>query len=264
MQTIPPVDGFESVWFDEPPYRFPVYIRGTGPGVVVIHEVPGITPEVAGFARRVTEAGFTVWMPSLFGVPGAPYTPGNIGRQLAAACVRREFSILARNEASPVTTALRSLARQLHEAVGGPGVGVVGMCLTGNFALSMMLEPAVLAPVLSQPSLPFAVTPAHAAALHVSPSELCAKERAKQGVRVLGLRFTHDPLCPAARFDSLRRELGDAFEGIEIDSSPGNPHGLPLIAHAVLTKDLVDHDGHPTMRALQRVLAFFREQLRPA
>ncbi|MCA9520715.1 MAG: dienelactone hydrolase, partial [Myxococcales bacterium] len=219
-----------------------------------------------GFATRVAEAGFTVWMPSLFGAPGAPYSAGNIGRQIAGACVSREFSILARHEASPVTTALRSLARQLHGEVGGPGVGAIGMCLTGNFALTMLLEPAVLAPVLSQPSLPFALSPSHAAALHASPEAVdCAKRRARgEGLRVLGLRFTHALMCPRARFDTLRRELGDAFEAIEIDSSPGNAHGIPITSHAVLTKDLVDHHGHPTMVALARVLAFLDEQLRPA
>jgi len=90
------------------------------------------------------------------------------------------------------------------------------------------------------------------------------KERAAQGACLLGLRFTHDTAVPKARFDALRRELGDAFIAVEIDSSPANPHGIPRTAHSVLTQHLVDEPGHPTREALDRVLAFFAERLRPA
>ena len=79
---------------------------------------------------------------------------------------------------------------------------------------------------------------------------------------MLGLRFTRDPLCPPERFERLRSELGRGFEGIEIDSARGNPHGIAATAHSVLTTDLVDREGHPTRAALERVLAFFDEQLR--
>ena len=139
------------------------------------------------------------------------------------------------------------------------------MCLTGNFALSLMVDDAVMAPVLSQPSLPFPVSRSHRAALHVSDEALATvKKRAAAGCGVLGLRFTADPLCPPERFETLRRELGaDGFEAIEIDSTKGNAHGIPRIAHSVVTNDLVDEAGHPTRRALDRVLAFFAERLRP-
>jgi hypothetical protein len=136
------------------------------------------------------------------------------------------------------------------------------MCLTGNFALALMMDECLMAPVLSQPSLPFGIGAERRAGLHCSPEELAnAKKRCAQGVSVLGLRFTSDPLVPAERFETLRRELGSGFEAIEIDSSPGNPHGIPRTAHSVLTKDLVDEAGHPTRQALERVLALFRERL---
>lgn len=136
------------------------------------------------------------------------------------------------------------------------------MCFTGNFALGLMLEPAVLAPVLSQPSLPFGLTGAQRAALHVSDAELAAaKARVAVGERVLGLRFTHDIACPPARFRTLRAELGAGFEAIEIDSGPGNAHGIRRWAHSVLTNDLVDREGHPTRAALERVLSFLHERL---
>jgi hypothetical protein len=136
------------------------------------------------------------------------------------------------------------------------------MCLTGNFALALMLDASVLAPVLSQPSLPFGITQSQRAALHLSPQELAVvKQRASSGCGVLGMRFSADPMCPGERFETLRRELGDGFEGIEIDSGKSNPHGIPRRAHSVVTKDLVDEEGHPTREALERVLGLFRERL---
>ena len=91
------------------------------------------------------------------------------------------------------------------------------------------------------------------------------KERVSAGgCKVLGLRFTGDPMCPPERFERLRTELGEGFEGIEIDSSPGNAAGNPSSAHSVVTKDLVDEEGHPTRAALDRVMTFFAERLQEA
>jgi len=261
--TGPPLDGFEAFPFAYEGASRTVYRRGSGPGVVVIHEIPGITPEVARFGERVAEAGFTVYLPHLFGTPGRAFSTGYMLGQLARACVSREFAVLAANRSSPVTDWLRALCRRAHAECGGPGVGALGMCLTGNFALSLMVDEAVMAPVLSQPSLPFPVSPGRRAALHLGPEELArVKDRVAGGCPVLGLRFTRDPLCPGARFERLRRELGDGFEAVEIDSGPGNPHRIPRTAHSVLTLDLVDEAGHPTRAALERVLGFFGERLR--
>jgi dienelactone hydrolase len=233
--------------------------------VVVIHEIPGITPEVARFGRIVADDGFTVFLPHLFGTPGKPLSiPYALG-QITRACIGREFAVLARNQSSPVTSWLRALCRHAHAECGGPGVGAIGMCLTGNFALALMVDEAVMAPVLSQPSLPFPLSAAHRSAIHLSPAELeVVRRRARAGCGVLGLRFSGDPMCPRARFDTLRRELGDGFEAIEIDSGPGNAHGIPRTAHSVVTTDLVDAAGHPTREALDRVLALFRQRLRAA
>jgi dienelactone hydrolase len=138
------------------------------------------------------------------------------------------------------------------------------MCFTGGFALGMMVDETMLAPVLSQPSLPFPLGKARKAAPGVSPVDFAiVKERATHGACVMGLRFTGDPAAPGERFETLRRELGDAFIGIEIDSSPGNAAGIAKRAHSVLTNDLVDEPGHPTREALDRVLAFFDERLKP-
>jgi dienelactone hydrolase len=258
------LDGFEQTAFTHDGATRAVYRRGAGPGVVIVHEVPGLHPDVARFGRKVADAGFTAVLPELFGQTGRPVTPGYIAGSMLRACISREFSVLARNASSPVTDWLRALCRRVHGECGGPGVGALGMCLTGNFALALMVDESVMAPVLSQPSLPFPVTRAHRAALHLSPEALeVVKRRAAAGCGVLGLRFTHDPLCPGERFERLRQELGSGFEAIEIDSSRGNPHGIKRTAHSVLTLDLVDAEGHPTRAALERVLAFFRERLRP-
>jgi dienelactone hydrolase len=256
------LDGFDAFSFTHAGATRTVYTLASGPAVVVMHEIPGITPQVEAFARRVAHAGFRVYLPRLFGVPGQPISTGYVVGQIARACIGREFRVLAKHESSPITEWLRALCRHAHAECGGPGVGALGMCLTGNFALALMVDPAVMAPVLSQPSLPFGLTAAHRAALHISEPELAVvRRRAAAGCPVLGLRFTGDPMCPGERFATLRRELGAHFEGIEIDSGPGNPHAIARGAHSVLTTDLIDVDGHPTRAALERVLAFFREQL---
>lgn len=232
------------------------------PAVVVMHEIPGITPPVAAFAVRLAEEGFSVYLPHLFGEVGRPLSAAYALGQMARACISREFSMFEAGRSSPITSWLRALCRHASAESGGRPVGALGMCLTGNFALSLVVDDVVAAPVLSQPSLPVPLGPDHRADLHVSDDELARlRARARGGLRVLGLRFTEDPLCPGERFRRLERELGDGFEPIEIDSRPGNPHGIPRIAHSVLTNDLVDRAGHPTRAALDRVLSFFRERL---
>jgi len=265
MSGTPELPGFESTNFEHEGVAHTVYRAGSGPGVVTIHEIPGITPEVAGFGRRVAEAGFSVYLPDLFGTPGKPFSIPYVTSQMVRACISREFAVLAAHRSSPITDWLRGLCRHAHAEQGGSGVGAIGMCLTGNFALALMVDDAVMAPVLSQPSLPFGVSRSHRAALHVSPEALATvRARARGGCPVLGLRFSHDALCPAERFETLRRELGEeGFEGIEIDSGPGNPHGIPRKAHSVVTNDLVDEAGHPTREALDRVLGFLAERLHP-
>jgi dienelactone hydrolase len=256
------LEGFETFDFAHDGARRTVFVRGDGPAVVVMHEVPGITPEVARFARRVADDGFRVYLPHLFGTPGKPLSFPYLLGQMGRACVSREFAVLAKHDTSPITDWLRALCRRAHAECGGPGVGAIGMCITGNFALALMVDETIMAPVLSQPSLPFGLTAAHRAALHVSDADLArVKRRSEAGCPVLGLRFTADPLCPGERFATLRRELGTAFEGIEIDSGAGNPHGIKRMAHSVVTTDLVDTEGHPTRAALDRVLGFFRQRL---
>jgi dienelactone hydrolase len=242
-----------------------VYRKGSGPAVVVMHEIPGIAPEVARFARYVAEAGFTVFMPHLFGTPGKPASTAYVATEMARACISREFRVLAENRASPITDWMRALAKRAYDEIGGRGVGAIGMCLTGNFALTMTLDPWVVAPVLSQPSLPFAITARKAAALHATPEALANARRraAEEGLTIVGLRFEGDRACRRERFDSLTRELGAAFERIELPDSAANPDAPKLGGkpHNVLTLHLIDRAGEPTRAALDRVIGFFKERL---
>ena len=256
------LDDFERSEFTAEGATRTVYRTGTGPAVIVISEIPGITPNVARFARMVAGIGCTAVMPSLFGEDGrAPTVPYAL-QSISKACVSREFTVLALNRTSPVTTWLRALARAEHERCGGPGVGAVGMCLTGGFALAMMVDDVVVAPVLSQPSLPFPVNRAHRQALGISDTDVDrVVERVAAGVCVLGVRFTGDKTSPPERFAALRELLGDGFVGVELDSSPGNPYGHRKGAHSVMTEDLDDRPGTPTRQALDQVLDLFRSRL---
>jgi dienelactone hydrolase len=254
---------FERQSFEHDGQSRTVFRKGTGPGVVVMTEIPGITPEVAGLARLIEAEGLTVAMPDLIGTAGKDFSQAYAMRSMARACISREFNMLSAGKRSPITDWLRALARSLHAECGGPGVGAIGMCLTGNFALSLMLDDEMIAPILSQPSLPLGLTGKQRRAVHLGDDELeVVKGRVRsEGLRVLGMRFTADPLCPKERFDRLREELGDGFEAIEIDSSKGNPNRLPRTAHSVVTADLIDEAGHPTVEARERVLEFLRERL---
>jgi dienelactone hydrolase len=241
------LDGWEPGEFTSADMTFPTYRRGSGPGVVVIHEVPGITPLVARFADEVVDAGFTVVMPSLVGVPGKAPTAGYMMQSMVRVCVAKEFTNLALNRTSPVIAWLRALARNLHDDVGGPGVGAVGMCFSGGFALGMMVDDLMLAPVLSQPSLPFAIGTARRADLNLSPDDAAAvAERAAEGCQVLGLRFTGDRLV-GERFAALRELLGDAFVAVELPSSKASDH-------SVLTEQRDD-------ASVERVIEFLQDKL---
>jgi dienelactone hydrolase len=236
-----------------------VFVAGSGPAVIVMTEMPGISPEVARFARFVRDAGFTVWMPNLFGDPGRVPTIGKGVLTILRACVSREFRAFAANASSPVTQWLRALAANSHPLCGGKGVGAIGMCFTGNFALSMMLEPAMLAPVLSQPSLPMG----QAAGMHIAPDELIAvrKRMEAEDLTVLAYRFEGDSFCRAQRFAAYQQALGDRFEGRVLPDSAANPGAMMKNPHSVVTAHLIDEAGQPTRAAVDEILAFFKTRL---
>ena len=238
-----------------------VYRRGVGPAVIIIHEMPGLHPLVVRFADRVALAGMTVFCPSLCGVAGRPADhPLSRFTILYGVCVRREFNSWAAGRSSPIVDWLRALARRAFQECGGRGVGAVGMCFTGGFALAMMTEPSVVAPVLSQPSLPLAgKNSPKASGIDASSEEVtCAKRRfGDENLSMVGLRFFGDPLVPDGRFETYRREFGEHFEAIELDPKTAAPGGLKR-PHSVLTINL--RDEGPTKAAEQRVIEFLRER----
>jgi dienelactone hydrolase len=236
-----------------------VYVAGSGPAVIVMSEIPGISPYVARFARWVRDAGFTVFMPSLFGEDGV--LPGN-GRAmvtLARACISKEFRAFASNASSPVTQWLRALAAEAHRECGGKGVGAIGMCFTGNFALSMMLEKSVVAPVLSQPSMPMH----NPSGLAIDPDELAAVKARLQAedLTVRAYRFEGDSFCRAERFAAYSDALGDRFIGKVLPDSAANPEAPLKTPHSVVTLHLIDEVGQPTVQARDEILDFFRMRL---
>jgi dienelactone hydrolase len=236
-----------------------VFVSGSGPAVIVMTEMPGISPHVARFARWIREAGFTVWMPSLFGTPGRPVSIGYSMSSIAKACISSEFRAFAANASSPVTQWLRALAAHAHPLCGGKGVGAIGMCFTGNFALSMMLEPAMLAPVLSQPSLPMG----RAGGMHIAPDELAqVKERLeREDLTVLAYRFKGDLFCKAQRFAAYKDALGDRFVGREFEDECANPNSPMKNPHSVVTLHLIDENDQPTRQAVDEIISFFRLRL---
>lgn len=242
-----------------------VHVAGAGPAVIVMTEMPGISPQVARFARWVRDAGFAVYMPSLFGRDGVVPDAEEGGAIFRKACMSAEFRTLPGGQASPAILWLRALAKMAHGECGGPGVGAIGMCFTGNFALSMMLEPSVLAPVMAQPSLPLD----DPAGTGIAEEEIKAirQRLEREKLTVMGYRFEGDPFCKAERFAAFSKALGDRFVSRVLPDSAGNTDLPPFFQqyvrapHSVVTVHLIDQAGQPTIAARDEILDFFIRRL---
>ncbi len=249
------IDAYERFEFTAPlsqggDYTAPVYRRGTGPVVMVMQELPGIGQEALAFADRLEAEGYTVALPHWFGPIGRTSMLGNTVRLL---CMRRLFALFAKDHSSPVVGWLMALARRLRDDSGRSGIGVVGMCLSGNFALSLLADDSVLAAVASQPSMPIAAQDA----LHMSDADVAVIKERLDGIGpAQAYRFTEDPLCRAAKFDALNAAFnGDGTERVTLTALPGP-------GHSVFTGHFVDEAGHPTHKALQSVLTYFETRLK--
>ena len=226
-----------------------IYQRGSGTPVVLIQELPGIGQETLALADRLVDSGHEVVMPHLFGPIGRISIGGNLVRVL---CLRKEFSVLGANRSSPIVDWLRLLCRDVRQSRGVAGVGVIGMCLTGNFAISLIADDSVHAAVASQPAMPFF----RQGSLHMSAEDVTDVRNAldeKGAMQVL--RFENDPLCTYEKSECIHKAFND--DG----STRVNEITLPGKGHSVLTLDFVDEEGHPTRAALERVLAYFETQL---
>lgn len=226
-----------------------VYTKGNGPVVVIIQELPGIGKATLRLADKFETEGFTVVLPHLFGPLGRISMLGNTVRVM---CMRREFRIFETGKASPIVDWLRALCQDLKTRHEVDGVATIGMCLTGNFAISLMADDAVLAGVASQPSLPVN----NHSGLHMSGDEVTAIRAGldKKGP-MRAFRFEDDKLCRAERFSGIDEAFNDDRERVRLKTLPGK-------GHSVLTLDFVDEADHPTSNAFQDVLAYFRSALK--
>ena len=245
----------------------PVFQAGEGPGVLLMHEMPGFVPQFWRLAHWLVRAGFQVHCPAYFEKPGADPVaaakPKSLPDAMRRACISREIHLFARggrDGVSPLTAWLSALARQIHDQQGGPGIGVIGLCLTGNFAWTLAVEPSVLAPVAAEPSLPLSFRRSRDGLLHMDEAGKAALA-ARADQPVMALRFDGDPVCRAARFDALRALIGpDRLIERVMPNEAQNPNGNRF-PHAVLTRDLIQEDGQPTFEAAREVLEFMTERL---
>jgi dienelactone hydrolase len=244
-------------------HKIVLRIGNSGPAVIVIHEIYGFTATLARFCRWLSAADLQVYASILFGKANATNEERQSLTRFVGLCVSREISLFARGRSSPIVEWLKPLARKAHEECGGKGVGVIGMCLTGGFALSMAVEPTVLASVLAQPGLPAL---AHSS-IDISRFDLgLVRQRIEaEAFEVLGYRFQGDKICRAERFRTLQQSLGSGFKPHVIADTSANPNGPMAKAkrppHSVFTGDLIDEPGQPTREAANEVIAYFRNRL---
>ena len=251
--------GWAEAKFDDGRWTRTYFRKGSGPAVIIMHEIPGLHPQVVAYAEKVVASGFTVFLPSLFGQPGKPISTGyGVAEILLNICIRREFNVWNSGRSSPIVDWLRALARKAHAECGGKGVGALGMCFTGGFALAMMTEPSVVAPVLSQPSLPMGKK--NRDQIDCSAAEFaCARRRfQEEDLSMIGLAFHGDGFVPAERMDMLEREFGDRFESHRIAPEDGK-QGTGRPPHSVLTVHLTN--SGPTAAAEARTIEFFHQRL---
>jgi|SRR5579862_9652249 len=249
MSTPKSVEGFEVFEFADSGMSHAVYIRGSGPGVLLMHELPGMVPQCVELATLIANRGFTVFMPLMFGEADAPPSTMRLALRV---CLSREFHCFAHRESSPITRWLRNLCTlRIRPRCPGPGIGAIGMCFSGSFVLSLFVNDQLLAPILCQPGLPFpSLKPGAGAALAVSPEDL--QSALASPSPILGFRFAGDKICPAQRFETLRSTFGPRFEG----------HELAGTEHSVMTLSFVNDPAHPTFQARERLFAFLHERLK--
>ena len=246
-----PMQGFAKTSFKAPiagkPATFDVYTMGAGAPVIMMQELPGIGAEAIAFAKRLTSQGFEVWAPHWFG-PLGKSSALNMVRLL---CMRREFQVFAKRQSSAITDWMRALCRHVAQTRNVERVGVIGMCLSGNFAITLAAEENVWAAVASQPSLPGR----DMSALHMSQAEIdasCAALDAKGAMHAY--RFAGDKLCTAVKFEAIDQ----AFNGAKLRVIN---NVLPGQGHSVFTGHYDDAPGSPTANAFGEICAYFKAQL---
>jgi dienelactone hydrolase len=245
--------GYQKFTFNAQGYDKLVFTKGSGPGILLMHELPGMVEQCVRLGDYIASRGYSVFLPLLFGEANVSYSKMRTALYAIQICIRREILAFAAAEDSPITNWLRALARDIRRRCpDGGGVGVIGMCLTGGFTINLMLEDVVLAPVACQPSLPLTTFGAAPDALGVSAKTLQDAVTRSREMPLLCYRFKDDTISPREKYERLEREFGAGFEG----------HPLPGRGHSVLTISFVDEPNHPTYQARERIMRFFDTRLR--
>ncbi len=264
------LDAFTRFAHEDSGISHDVYAIGErgAPPVLVMHELPGLAEPAVRFARRLSAQGFHVYLPHLFGDLLKWDALGNYRRL----CVSKEFANLQANVSAPITTWLRSLTRRMSDEHGSRRVGAIGMCLTGAFAIPLVLDPWVTAPVASQPAVPmswrYAITGfgkgAWARELNVTDTELtqAARRLETERLTLLAFRFKTDRISVPEKIERLREACGDRLES-HTYATPWWRFVRP--PHAVLTEEYDKASDaspdHPTRQALARLVSFLQEHL---
>ena len=225
--------------------------------MLIMHELPGLSPQCLDLGRRIAANGFTVFLPLFFGRAGEHC---NLNVRF---CIAGTFSLWASSIDEPLLNWLRALACEIHGRCGGNGMAAIGLCLTGGFALALLVEPVLMAAVTSEPARPFKPVPGYAARIDLSADqwqEACNRSL-RDNIPTFGTRFTCDKKSPAQRFETIARALGENFKCFPIDSSPGNAYNIPASAHSVLTDHFVDEPEHPTRKVFDELIRFLHERL---
>ncbi|MEZ5288221.1 MAG: dienelactone hydrolase family protein [Vicinamibacterales bacterium] len=242
-----------------------VYHRGDGPAVLILHELPGLSPAALRFGRRLADRGFHCYLPLLFGEPGQHQSMASYRRL----CISREFARLQSGVSAPIVDWLRRLAADISSRHGGASIGAIGMCLTGAFAIPLVLERCVTAPVVAQPGIPFSFTfsavgmgrGAWMSQLNIADADLeeAAVRARTDGITLMATRFRRDRVCPAARIDRVAQAFGDHMVRRELDG--GSALRPP---HATLTEEYErapDAPTHPTRVLFEELVAFLHARL---
>jgi len=233
-----------------------VYRLGSGPPVIVLHELFGAGPTLFRFAHRISDAGFEVYVPILFGSANHETTPFYSITQFVRVCLSKEFAAFSLGRSSPITDWVRLLGCEIVQGSKHAGLGVVGLCLTGNFALTLACEDWVSASVVSEPALPFGCTTASKSDLHLSAAEIAhIEQRVRGGFVVLAFRFCDDWISPPERDAALRARFapGVSGNGSLAPTCPG--------AHAVFTDHFDETIGTSTADALRDLLDYLKARL---
>jgi dienelactone hydrolase len=190
-------------------------------------------------------------------------------------CVSREFANLRGGVSSPITTWLRALTAYIAKHSGAPRVGAIGMCLTGAFAIPLIIDPHVVAAVAAQPAAPLSPLftafgighEMHLSRLNVSDGEIAAaRARLEAGqAHLLSVRCRSDRICPRAKIERLRREFPVGLE-IREYAQLDERNCLGERPHATFTKEYRLAPNAPvehySRRAFADLVAFLDQHLR--